>query len=180
VSDIAELSIGEEGVVTITPVTEAMPVRDIDKIEPPDLNRGNDSLEHMAAIMNLIEKPNRDSAEIGRLIALEIAGVISKMADNDPGARGRFRELNDHVKALRELQKTLTEADESSRQDSLNVKGPKFQFAFKRIVEWIRLSLKDAGVGESLTHNVLMNFGDRMRENEEGLQRELNKIEIGR
>lgn len=152
-----------------------------DSGEEKEEDRREASIARMEEIIALVADPEAQLSDISRLIALEIASVIAQMNEQDPIIRkGSFRELNDHVKALRELQKTLTESDELARRDTLNMDGPKFQFMFKTIVEFFKMAMKEAGVDATLSKTVLLNFGDKMKENEPLIQRDLSKIEAGR
>ncbi len=142
----------------------------------------DDAGTRMVEIVGLIDDPEASLADISKLIALEIASVIQLMGTNDPAHRkGRsFRDLNDHVKALRELQRTLTEADELSKKDVLNLDGPKFQFIFNKLMDYIKKAMKDYAIQDDVIKQVMLGFGDMLKENDEVLRRDLNKIETGR
>jgi hypothetical protein len=130
-------------------------------------------------IVKMIEDPDTPIADITRLIALEIAGVMKKMTVEDPLVRGAVsqRDLNDRVKAYRELQRTLTESDALSRKDVLNLDGPKFKFVFMEIINLFQKAMKDAGVGGDLMQNTMLQFGDLVKANDDVLRRDLNRIE---
>lgn len=132
----------------------------------------------------MIADPEAALPDIMRLIALEMAKVMKRMTnpEQDPLARGivSMRDLNDQIKAYRELQKTLTESDTLSKKDILNLDGPKFKFVFKELVRLFQQAMKDARVEEDLAQNVMMQFGDALKQNDEAIRRELNKIESGR
>lgn len=188
----AEISIGETGNIALTPreVTAIALPSDPATAEPVKVKFSVEDLEEqaeecakrMANIVEMVSDPDAQLADISRQIALEIAFVIALMSSNDPAYRkGRsFRDLNDHVKALRELQKTLTESDSLSRRDVLNLDGPKFQFVLRKLLELFKKALKDANVEDSLAKSVMLHVGDSLKENDENIRRELNKIEIGR
>lgn len=133
-------------------------------------------------ISEMIADPDSMLSDIMRLIALEMAKVMKKMTVDDPLARGNTsqRDLNDQVKAYRELQRTLTESDTLSKKDTLNLDGPKFRFVFMEIIRLFKKSLGDAGVKDELVQNIMLQFGDLVKSNDESLRRELNKIESGR
>jgi hypothetical protein len=141
-------------------------------------------LQRIDTIANMIADPEVALADISRLIALEIVEVVRNMARNqkDPLARGTYtqKELTDQIKALRELQRTLTESDSLSKKDVLNMDGPKFKFLFTELIRLFRLALKDSGTDEDLARNVMLQFGDLVKSHDEGIRRDLNKIESGR
>jgi hypothetical protein len=143
-----------------------------------------DGLKGIDRITVMIADPESPLADITRLIALEIAGVMKKMSGigDDVLARGvtSQRDLNDQVKAWRDLQKTLTEADALSKKDVLNLDGPKFKFVFGELVRLYRQSLKDAGLQQELSQNIMLQFGDLVKANDEQIRRELSRIESGR
>lgn len=137
-------------------------------------------------IIDMMEDPDTHIADISRLIALEIANVV-KLMSSKVNPKGGMRDdiilmkdLNDHVKALLALQKTLTESDSLSRKDTLNLDGPKFKYVFQAIMGLFGLALKDAGIDEQHRANVMLQFGDLIKSHDETFRRELNKIEVGR
>lgn len=132
-------------------------------------------------IAEMIADPEASLPDIMRLIALEMAEVMRKMTTEDPLLRGlSMRDLNDQIKAYRELQKTLTESDSLSKKDTLNLDGPKFRFIFMELIRLFKQSLHGAGIESELTQNIMLQFGDLVKANDESLRRELNKIESGR
>jgi hypothetical protein len=84
------------------------------------------------------------------------------------------RHFNDEIKAYRELQRTLTESDALSNKDTLNLDGPKFKFVFTEIIALFQQALKGAGVDDQLAHNVVLQFRDLVKMNEENLRRIYN------
>ena len=133
----------------------------------------------------MIADPETQLSDIMRLIALEMAKVMKKMTgneDEDPLKRGliSMRDLTDQIKAYQALQKTLTESDTLSKKDTLNMDGAKFKFVFREIVRLFTESMKEARVEEDLAQNVMLQFGDKLKSNDELIRRELNKIESGR
>jgi hypothetical protein len=121
-------------------------------------------------------------ADISRLIALEIVGLMRKMAPKDPAERGIIsqRDLNDQVKAYRELQRTLTESEALAKKDVLNIDGDKFKFVYGEILKYFQLALKGGGIDDELAKNILMQFRDIVSNNEAGLRIDINKIGTGR
>ena len=148
------------------------------------LNDPKAELRRIDRIAEMIADSEVALADISRLIALEIVQVVRNMTKNqkDPLSRGLYsqKELTDQIKALRELQKTLTESDSLSKKDTLNMDGPKFKFLFTELIRLFRLALKDSGTDEDLSRNVMLQFGDLVKANDEGIRRDLNKIESGR
>jgi hypothetical protein len=99
------------------------------------------------------------------------------MTEDRPLRQRRPRhELNDEIKAYRELQRSLIEGEALSTKDILNLDGPKFTFVFKKIIALFQQALKDAGVDDQLRHNIMLQFGDLVKVNEENLRRELNTV----
>lgn len=149
----------------------------------PEESEDSEEMLGIERISMLIADPDSSLPDIMRLIALEMALIMKKMtSERDPLDRGMLsmRDLNDQIKAYRELQRTLTESDALSKKDVLNMDGPKFKFVFKEIVRLFSEAMKDAHVPEDLAQNVMMQFGDKLKTNDESIRREMNKIEIGR
>ena len=131
-------------------------------------------------ISQMLADPGVPITNIGRAIALEIAGVIGKMAEDRSLRHRRPRhELNDEIKAYRELQRSLIEGEALSTKDILNLDGPKFKFVFGEMIGFFQQALKGAGVDDQLAHNVVLQFGDLVKMNEENLRRELSGNSIG-
>ena len=170
-----ELSFSETGEATVT---------DLATVESPSAPATEETPKEVGIkrIMQLVADPDAALADISGLIALEIATVVGMMGQDDPLHRNNrsMRDLNDHVKALRELQKTLTERDASSKKDTLNLDGPKFQYVFKAIMDLFGESLKSAGLDEALSKNVMLQFRDLIQKNDDRIRRDINKIEMGR
>jgi hypothetical protein len=135
-------------------------------------------------ITQMIADPDAQLSDIMRYIALDIAGIMKQMT-TDPGKildRGlvSMKDLTDQIKAYQVLQRTLTDSDALSKKDILNMDGAKFKFVFKEIIRLFQEAMKDARVDEDLAQNVMLQFGDKLKSNDEGIRRELNKIEGGR
>lgn len=132
-------------------------------------------------LSEMVADPEIPVADISRLIAQQIAGAIEAMTDDSPRRRRvSQRELNDQVRAYRDLQKTLAEGAALSMKDVLNLDGPKFKHVFIEIIKLFQKALKDAGTEQSLGQNIMLQFGDLIKGNEEKLRRELSKIDSGR
>jgi hypothetical protein len=80
------------------------------------------------------------------------------------------------MKALRELQRTLMEAEVLSRRDLLDLDGPKFTFLLAEIVRLFEQALMDAGIDGSHAQSVMVRFDDLLEENGKNLRRELSLI----
>jgi hypothetical protein len=131
----------------------------------------------VARLHEMLRDSDVQPAEISRHIALLIVEVIRNMTANGSlRQRGHQRILNERVKALREVQKSLIEGAASSRRDVLNLDGPKFKFFFGQMVMLFQEALKDSGVDAGLAKNVMLQFGDLIKANGEGLRRNLNQI----
>jgi hypothetical protein len=127
-------------------------------------------------ISQMLADPEVPSANIGRAIAREIAGVIEKMTEDRPLRHRRpRRDLNDEIKAYRELQRSVTESDALATKDTLNLDGPKFKFVFTEIIGLFQQALKDAGVDHQLAQNIMLQFADLVKANDENLRRELSR-----
>ena len=177
----AEIVFKDEGGLTLAPASAAVTVSPV-RVDDSELLDETDPNARMNKIVGLVNDPDSPMADISRLIALEIASIIAMMNEHDPARRHNrsFKDLNDHVKALRELQRTLTEADSLSKKDVLNLDGPKFKYIYTKLLEFFRKSMKDANIDDALAKQVMLAFGDMIKENDESIRRELNKIEIGR
>lgn len=167
----------EESEPTLTPR-----VRHMDIAMPTAAPVQESEAVGIARIVEMVGDADSELSDISRLIALEIAGVIALMSESDPLRRNNrsMKDLNDHVKAFRELQKTLTEADGLAKRDTLNFEGPKFQYFFKQMMELFQQAMTDAGVDVDLSKNVMLQFRDLIQANDDRMRREINKIEIGR
>jgi hypothetical protein len=134
-------------------------------------------------IYEMIQDPEVPIADISRLIALEIVNIMKKMSPKeflDRSLMPSQRDLNDQVKAYRELQRTLTESDALAKKDVLNLDGEKFKFVFSSLLLLFQKAMKDGGVDDLVSHNIMQHFGDLVRGNESDLRIDLNKIGTGR
>ncbi len=116
-------------------------------------------------------------SEIMKLIALEIVEVMSKMRSSTTLLKHSQKEMNDQIKGLRDLQKTLTEAEMFSKKDSLNMEGPKFKYVYMELLEMFRKSMREAKLDDELSNSVMKHFRDIASNDEERLKRELRKME---
>ena len=125
----------------------------------------------------MVRDPEIPVGAISRQISFLIASSIKFTA---AGGSGHYRiprqRVKDQIKAYRELQRTLVEAESSSKRDVLNLDGPKFRFVFTEIIKFFGKALKDAGTDQHVAQNIMLQFGDLVKANDDNLRRDLNKI----
>lgn len=153
---------------------------DVDKLpEPkrPGVYTGEDgaAAQHptrMEEIIRLLDSPEETDLErINKLIALEIAYALT-----DPKVEFNPRAVNERVKALRELTKTLQEGDTLAKKDFLNFDGPKFKYFLQEIILVFKNSLKSAGFKDDDQNHVMRVFRDQLGTREADLRAETAKI----
>ena len=142
----------------------------------PDSLEG--STERIAEILVLISDPEQSLAEINKRIAIEIAYVSMAMAEAtlDVTKQHRIRSLTEQVKALRELAKTLNEAEQISKRDVLNFDGPKFIFVLGKLVEMFKKAMTTSGKTEAEANDVIRKFRDILSVYEPHLRRETERV----
>jgi hypothetical protein len=151
----------------------------VTEIDPPlPLDEKFKELTGIDKILVMMADPDVTVADISREIAQAMGAIMQLMTSSDPLGRGSLtqRELNEQIKAYRELQRTLVESEVLSKKDVLNLEGPKFSFVLKQLIGIFQKSLKDSGCDEGLQKNVMLQFGDLLRTNYDSLKRELNRI----
>jgi hypothetical protein len=133
-------------------------------------------------ILLALSDPNMPIGETSRLITIEIASVYAEMTqiEEDPTNRMKMKSLHDQARLLRELQKSLTESDILSKKDILSIDGPKFQFVFLEIMGYFKTAIKEAGFDEAASTNIIRQFEDIVRINEEKLRKDVDKIGTNR
>jgi hypothetical protein len=124
-------------------------------------------------------------ATVSRLISIEIAKTtrdLSKLVGNgaDPTLAWKSKFYAEHVKALRELSKQLTETDVLSKKDVLNLDGPKFLFVMTEISTLYKKALKEAGCEPALVENTMRHFADLVSVATDQLRRDVEKIDSGK
>ena len=112
-----------------------------------------------------------DLPRINMLIALEIAYSL-----DNPKAEYNPRLIQEKVKALRELAKTLQEGEALSKKDFLNFDGPKFKYVLQELIILFKSSLKSAGFKEDDQNHVLRVFRDQLMAREPELRSETAKV----
>jgi hypothetical protein len=130
----------------------------------------------------MVADRNEPVYAIARKIATEIAATIKGMMSPVGRFQRRLRQVHftNRMKALRELRMTLVEGEGLSKQDLLNLEGPKFKFIFGKIIHLFRQALLDAGTESFQAQGVMVQFGDLLSAHDEALRRELNRIDIPR
>lgn len=138
-------------------------------------------LDKYDEILEKIEDPNCPVAVVSRLISIEIAKATRDMArlTTDPTLNWKSKAYSDHIKALRELSKQLTETEVLSKKDMLNMGGPKFIWVLREISKLHKQALKDAGCEPALIENAMRHFADLVAVNEERMKRDVEKIDSG-
>lgn len=131
----------------------------------------------MTDILEMIEDPNRAVSEINRVIAGEIASATGDISTLNQSKGYMLKFLTERIKALRELSKTLSEAEVLSKKDILNFDGPKFQFVFQEIIAIFRKSAKDSGLSEDQINSMLRNFRDLMASREPELRKATERVD---
>lgn len=142
-------------------------------VPPADDSVSGKHPSRMDEIIEALNDPEAtDLEQLNKLIALEIAYALT-----DPKIEFNPRAVNERVKALRELAKTLLEGENLSKKDFLNFDGPKFKFVLGELVLLFRQALKSAGQPEESTNHVLRVFRDLLITREPELRKETEKVE---
>lgn len=153
---------------------------DVDKLptapRQPGVYQGDDAKAphptRMQEIVELLESPaETDLERINKLIALEIA-----LALTDPRAEYNSRLIQERVKALSVLSKTLQDGEALSKKDFLNFDGPKFKYFLQEMMVLFKSSLKSAGFKDDDQNHVLRVFRDQLGAREADLRAETAKI----
>lgn len=133
---------------------------------------------NLGEILEMMQDQTTAVADISRKITIEMAMALKEMIDlgKDPTFQTQRRNLNEEIKMLRELQKSLTETDILSKKDVLSFDGPKFQFVFSELLNLYGKALKEAGLERVLIDNIMKQFSDLVKTNEDRLRRETARI----
>jgi len=140
------------------------------------------SFDQYDKILEKIENPNCPVADVSRLISIEIAKATRDMARligpiADPTLAWKSKALSEHIKALRELSKQLSETDVLSKKDVLNMEGPKFGYVMHEIAKLYKKALKEAGCEPALIESAVRHFADLVSMETERIRREMEKID---
>lgn len=143
--------------------------------ESKSLGFGSDKYDE---ILNKIEDPNCSVADVSRMLAIEIAKATRDMASeiDDPSMGWKSKSRMDHIKALRELSKQLSETEVLSKKDVLNLDGPKCIFFLREVTTLFKQALKESGVEISLVENIIKHFRDIFVTNEAKLRKDIENV----
>lgn len=138
------------------------------------------SVDKYDEILDKMENPNVPVHTISRLISIEIAKATRDMAlslNGDPTLAWKSKAYSEHIKALRELSKQLTETDLLSKKDVLNMDGKKFIWMLAQITGIWKQALKESGCEASMLENTLKHFRDLFVMNESRLRKEVEQVD---
>jgi hypothetical protein len=129
-------------------------------------------------IAAMIADRNQPAWITSRKICVEMAVTIKQLQMPVAALQHRRTKtrLNDRMKALRELQRTLVESEARSTRDALDLDGRKFQFVFGEMRRLFEEALRDAGVGDPQAQNVMCHFDGLRRASDGALRREMSQI----
>ncbi len=146
---------------------------------------GSERISMLPQILEKIHDPNFPLAEVNRLIAIEIAFIAQEMSR----LRGEVKHGNHsetflqksyeaNIKALAQLEKSLTSTDILSHRDILNFDGPKFQWLFAEIVASMKKACQDAlgRDGESVVQSIMKHWRDELAMREADWRTGVEKI----
>ena len=151
----------------------------IELMDMPDMGAEEEApkLSRMLEVLDMIGDPLKPVSDINRIIAGELASVVEEMSNLPAEKSYKLGVLKEQVKALRELAKTLAENEVLSKKDILNFDGPKFQFVFQEITSNFKKAMKESGILEAQTNEVLRNFRDIMASKEFELRKATDRVE---
>ena len=135
--------------------------------------------ERLENIRECITDAGYDPSAASRLIAIEIARVAEDLGDcmgDGPMDTIKLKIYEQQLKALRELGKQLTDAENLSKKDVLNFDGKKFSFVLGVIVDSFVKAMKEAGVTEDTRASVMKHYRDEMQMNEEKIRKETARV----
>jgi hypothetical protein len=152
---------------------------------PPKEEKDNGPKHRTTNIEDILVKMQDQTssvADISRMITIEMTIALKELVllgNSDPTFISQRRSLNDEIKMLRELQKSLTESDILSKKDILNIDGEKFQFMFIELLNLYGRALKESGLDRTTIDSVMKQFSDLVKTNDERLRREVARIGVG-
>jgi hypothetical protein len=171
------LSDGSDGKVAPSPESTMPP--------PPKEEEKDDGPKHRKTniedILVKMQDQTSSVADISRMITIEMTIALKELVllgNSDPTFISQRRSLNDEIKMLRELQKSLTESDILSKKDTLNFDGPKFQFVFVELLNLYSKALKESGLDRTTIDSVMKQFSDLVKTNDDRLRRETARIGV--
>jgi len=128
-------------------------------------------------IAAMIADRNQPTWITSRKICAEMAVTIKQL--QTPVAPFQRRKtqtkLNDLMKALRQLQRTLV-SEARSMRDGLDLDGRQFKFVFGEVRRLFEEALRDAGVDGPQAQNVMCRFDDLRGASDGALRREMSRI----
>jgi hypothetical protein len=136
-------------------------------------------------ILEKINDPNFPLAECNRLIAIEILYVTEEMRylrervnDGDHTETFLQKSYVESIKALAQLEKSLTNTDILAHRDILNMDGPKFAWLFGEIVNSMKKACEDAlgRDGETIVQSIMKHWRDELAMREARWRTEIEKI----
>ena len=131
-------------------------------------------------LLELMENPNIPLHRISRLLSIEMAKVTRDMAmalNGDPTLAWKSKAYAEHIKALRELSKQLSDTEMLSKKDVLNMDGKKFVWMLGQITGIWKQALKESGCEASMLENTLKHFRDLFVMNESRLRKEVEQVD---
>jgi len=148
---------------------------------------GAERMSMLPQILEKIHDPNFPLAEVNRLIAIEIAFIAQEMAR----LRGEVKHGNHsetflqksyeaNIKALAQLEKSLTSTDILSHRDILNFDGPKFVWLFGEVVNSFKKACQDAlgRDNETMVQSIMKHWRDELSVRESDWRTGVEKISI--
>jgi len=136
-------------------------------------------------IREKIENPNVSQAELSKLIALEMAGILDAMnvyLDNPNSAiKGMMenfaiKSLSEQLKGVRELGRQIIEMDNQAKRDFINFDGEKFQFVAGQWMQMGVEALRAMGWDEHTVTSYVKQFRSQIEMNELRIRREAENI----
>jgi len=148
----------------------------------PEVRSGELFKSRMQDILDAMEDANYNPSEILKLIALEQAAVVNQMSSQKTefSIGGQGKRLDTKMKALTELRKTVQEAEELSKKDILNIDGPKFEFVFNLLCEWMAESVISNGLTPEQANNIMKTFRDKVTTGEIQMRKDVEKLDSNR
>lgn len=149
----------------------------MEQVQVPSTREELTPSQRMTDILAMIEDPDKPVSDINRVIAGEIASTTGEISCLAQASGYKLKFLTERVKALRELSKTLSEAEVLSKKDILNFDGPKFQYVFQEIIGVVRKSARDSGLTEEQVNSMLRSFRDSMALREPELRKQTTMVD---
>lgn len=129
-------------------------------------------------ILEKIEDPNCSAVEVSRLITVELGKIArdSVRGGRDVQDTWKQKGWETQVKVLTALAKQLGETEVLNKKDSLNFDGLRFKFVLGEIVRLFKVTLEECNLDKAMINNVLLQFSDKMADQEPAIRRETEKI----